>query len=182
MYYNNYNYGSYGSDYATAAGLAAGLIVLIVFLGIIALAAAILTVVGQWKTYKKAGKEGYIALIPVYNVITEMELAGMPIHYWFLNYGAIIPCVGWICPLVFLFWKNIELAKAFGKGAGTGVLMSFFPFVMYPIFGFSKNISYVGPNTTSTTKATSSEGKFCGNCGTKVAKNAKKCSNCGKEI
>ena len=122
------------------------MIVLWVVLGLFAIAAAVLEIVGQWKMFKKAGKEGYTALIPVYSTIVEMQLAGMPLYYWFINYCAIIPWIGSIGVIVFLFWKNIELAKAFGKGAGTGVLLTFFPYVMYPIFGFNSNYEYVGPN------------------------------------
>lgn len=140
------NYSSYPSTtYATnslESVLAALGSFLVVFL-IIVIAIAVLTIVGQWKLFKKAGKEGYISLIPIYNVIAEMQLSGMPICWYFLNYCAFIPVVGWILPLVFQFWKNIKLAKAFGKGIGTGVLLSFFPFVMYPVLGFG-TAQYVG--------------------------------------
>lgn len=149
--YGSYGYGSsYGSSYGTAAGaaagLAVGLIIFIIIMGLLGVAIAVLEVIGQWKMFKKAGKEGYIALIPVYNTITEMRMAGMPLYFWFINYCAIIPWIGWIGTVVFLFWKNIELAKSFGKGAGTGVLLTFFPYVMYPVIGLSKNYEYVGPN------------------------------------
>ena len=102
--------------------------------------------------YKKAGKDGYIALIPVYNVIVELEISGMPIYFWFLNYGSLL--LGWIpfigafftmvISYVFLILKDINLAKSFGKSAGYGVLLAFFPFVMYPILGFGK-AEYIGP-------------------------------------
>ena len=149
--YGSYGYSSsYGSSYGAAAGAAAGLaiglIIFIVIMGLLGVAAAVLEIIGQWKMFKKAGKEGYIALIPVYSTITEMKMAGMPLYYWFINYCAIIPWIGSIGVIVFLFWKNIELAKAFGKGAGTGVLLTFFPYVMYPIIGLNSNYEYVGPN------------------------------------
>ena len=147
--YSSYPYSSFSTDtYATTSDIQTILATegsFLVFILIVVVAIAVLTLVGQWKMFKKAGKEGYISLIPVYNVIAEMRLSGMPIYWFFLNYCSIIPLVGWIAPLVFLFWKNIELAKAFGKGAGTGVLLSFFPFVMYPVLGFG-NAQYVGCN------------------------------------
>lgn len=147
-YYTN----SYSSSYsaadktagAVAGGIAIGIWIFMIILIIFAIAAAIVTLIGQWKVYKKAGKEGYIALIPVYDVIAEMEMAGMPIYFWFLNYCSIIPWIGWIGTLAFLIWKDINLAKSFGKSAGTGVLLAFFPFVMYPILGFGK-AEYIGP-------------------------------------
>ena len=153
MSYNYYSSYPSASTYSKAASSSAGLDGIIAALGaffvillIFCIAAAILTLVRQWKMFKKAGKEGYIALIPVYNVIVEMQLGGMPIYWFFLNYCAFIPLVGWIAPLVLAFWKNIKLAQAFGKGAGTGVLLTFFPFVMYPVLGLG-NAKYVGPQT-----------------------------------
>lgn len=157
-------YSSYSSPYSSTyssssdgldelmGGLAIGMWIFIIVVMLFALAAAIVTIVGQWKMFKKAGKEGYIALIPVYSSIVEMQMAGLPLTYWFINYGTIlfscIPIIGgfigMIFAYVFLFIKNINLAKSFGKGAGFGVLMVFFPYVVYPILGFGKT-EYIGP-------------------------------------
>ena len=139
-----YSSSSSTADIETVSGILAGMGIFLVFLVFIAIAAAIVTLIGQWKLFKKAGKDGYIALIPVYNVIAEMELSGMPIYFWFLNYCSIIPWIGWIGTLAFLIWKDINLAKSFGKSAGVGVLLAFFPFVMYPLLGFG-SAEYVGP-------------------------------------
>lgn len=75
MSYNYYSSYPSASTYSKAASSSAGLDGIIAALGaffvillIFCIAAAILTLVGQWKMFKKAGKEGYIALIPVYNV------------------------------------------------------------------------------------------------------------------
>ena len=135
-----------------AGALGVGMMIFIIVLLLFAVVAAIVTLVGQWKMFKKAGKEGYIALIPVYSSIVEMQMAGLPLTYWFINYGTIlfscIPLIGgfigMIFAYVFLFIKNINLAKSFGKGAGFGVLMVFFPYVVYPILGFGKT-EYIGP-------------------------------------
>jgi len=137
---------SYSAGSEELAGLFAALGVSMLFIWLLCIVAVVITLVGQAQMFKKAGKKGYIALIPTYNIITEMELTGMPIHYWFLLYCIFIPFVGFIAAYVFLFWKNILLAKSFGKGTGFGVLLTFFPFVMYPILGFSKKIAYVGPS------------------------------------
>ena len=128
-------------------GLAAAIAALGAFAFVVillAFAATVLTIIGQWKMFKKAGAEGYISLIPVYNVIKEMRLGGLPVYWFFLNYCALIPIIGFVGPLFLVFWKNIRLAKSFGKGAGTGVLLTFFPFVMYPVLGLGK-AQYVGP-------------------------------------
>lgn len=141
-YYSNYSSSTPNSDGLTAAFAALGGFVAVVL--IVGLALCVLTIIGQWKMFKKAGAEGYISLIPVYGTIKEMRLSGMPIYWYFLNYCLVIPLIGWIGPVVLSFWKNINLAKAFGKGTGTGILMTFFPFVIYPMLGFGK-AEYVGP-------------------------------------
>lgn len=144
--YSGYPSSTYdlSSDGITAlAGFLGGMFIVVI---LVAIAVGILSIVGQWKMFKKAGAEGYISLIPVYNLIKEMRLGGLPIYWFFLVYLSFIPLIGWIAPLVLAFWKNINLAKAFGKGAGTGVLLTFFPYVMYPVLGFGK-AEYVGPQT-----------------------------------
>ena len=150
MDYYSY-YSDYPSNFDFSMDTSSGLSALMGFLGgmfimviIIAIAAGIFTIIGQWKMFKKAGAEGYISLLPVYSLIKEMRLGGLPIYWFFLVYCAVIPLIGWIGPVVLAFWKNINLAKSFGKGTGTGVLLTFFPFVMYPILGFGK-AEYVGP-------------------------------------
>ena len=151
-YSSTYSTSSSSADEIFAGLFGTGMIIFLIIVILFALAAAILTLVGQWKMFKKAGKEGYVALIPVYSTIVEMQMAGLPLYYWFINYGTIffscIPFVGafigMIFSYVFLFIKNINLAKSFGKGAGFGVLMVFFPYVVYPMLGFGKT-EYIGP-------------------------------------
>ncbi|MBQ3414248.1 MAG: hypothetical protein IJH39_02650 [Clostridia bacterium] len=142
-----------------------GLIIFLIFILILVVIVKALEIVGKWKLLKKAGKDGYIALIPIYNDITEMNITGMPLFFWFLNYtyvlsmiaGAlsVIPFVGWILSfgltflasagvIVFDIWKSILVAQSFGKSTAMGVLLAFFPFVMYPILGFGK-AEYQGP-------------------------------------
>ena len=141
-------YSSYSTPYtatsraATTAG-ADGVVAAILGMGVIfwiaVIALAVLTVVAQWKVFKKANVDGWEALIPIHSDVVELQLSGIKTYWYFLNLIAICG----IGPLVLLFWKSIALAKAFGKGTGFGVLMAFFPFVCYPILGFGK-AEYVG--------------------------------------
>ena len=123
-----------------AAGVLSAILGLGIFFWILVIAAAVVTLVARWKVFKKANVDGWEALIPIHSDVVEMKLGGMHTGWWFLNLIAICG----IGPLVVLFWKNIMLSKAFGKGAGFGVLLSFFPYVCYPILAFGK-AEYVGP-------------------------------------
>ena len=150
--YNNY----YRASSSSAAGLGAAfaaLGVFVVILAIIGIAAAVLMLIGQYKMFKKAGRRGYEGLIPVHSTFVLFEIAGInPIWILGIVFGglvSIIPILGSLAFAVFTIfvkvWLNTRLAKAFGKTTGFGVLMFFFPYVMYPILGFG-NAQYVGVN------------------------------------
>ena len=96
---------------------------------IIAIAAAVVELIGMWKAFEKMGHKGYEALIPGHDVVVLLNKAGMPMWYFFLM---LIP----VCNVVFSIMMSIELAKKFGKSAGFGVLLAFFGFVCWPILGF----------------------------------------------
>ena len=137
-------YSSNPSYYSSSSSEVAGILALIggigIFIFILGLVAAILTIIGRWKVFKKANVGGWESLIPIHSDIVEMKLGGMHTGIWFLN--LIVICG--IGPIIVAFWKNIMLSKAFGKGAGFGVLLTFFPYICYPILGMGK-AEYVGP-------------------------------------
>lgn len=89
----------------------------------------LLTVIGMWKVFVKAGKPGWAAIIPIYNMIVLLEITGKPI-WWFIL--LLIPLVGFIVYIIVL----IELAKRFGKGVGFAIGLLFLPFLFFPILGF----------------------------------------------
>jgi hypothetical protein len=153
--YSNYGYNTYATDAALAeAGTLAGFALVMAVLGwIIGVAAAVMVIIGLWKIFKKAGKNGWEALIGGHDTFVMLEIAGInPIWcIWVLIAGAAsaIPVIGWIAGPAFIifvwFWLNIKLAKTFGKETGFGVLMAFFPYVMYPILGFG-SAKYTKPS------------------------------------
>jgi hypothetical protein len=114
------------------AGGAAGMVVLLIELAII-----VAVVAGFWKVFEKAGKPGWAAIIPIYNIIVLLEIIGKPI-WWIVLF--FIPCVNFIVSIL----VALDVAKSFGKSAGFGVGLAFLPFVFYPILGFG-DARYVGP-------------------------------------
>ncbi|HWZ04356.1 MAG TPA: DUF5684 domain-containing protein, partial [Mucilaginibacter sp.] len=81
--------------------------VLIIFM----IAIWVVSVAGVWKTYQKAGKPGWAAIIPIYNIIVLIEIVGKPV-WWFLLF--FVPCVNF----VFIIWVYNLLSKSFGKSEG----------------------------------------------------------------
>ena len=105
------------------AGAAGGLFL------IIWLAMIVLVIAGFWKTFAKAGKPGWGAIIPIYNVILLLDIAGRPI-WWIILF--FIPFVNFVVCII----VGIDVARNFGKGAGFGLGLAIFSFIFYPILGF----------------------------------------------
>ena len=50
---------------------------------IVGLLVAILVIAGLWRVFTKAGKPGWAALIPIYNLIVLLQITGKP-AWWLL--------------------------------------------------------------------------------------------------
>ena len=96
---------------------------------LIELAIIVLSIAGLWKTFEKAGKPGWAAIVPIYNIIVMLEIVGKPL-WWIVLF--LIPLVN----LVACFLVGIAMAGKFGKSAGFGVGLGLLPFVFYPMIGF----------------------------------------------
>lgn len=97
----------------------------------------ILTAVSIWRIFKKAGKPGWGSIIPFYNIILFLQIAGHP-TWWIILF--FIPIVNIIISII----VNISVAENFGKSAGFGVGLSFLGFIFYPLLA-SSEVTYVGP-------------------------------------
>ena len=93
------------------------------------LAITVLVIAGFWKTFVKAGEPGWAILVPIYNVIVLLKIAGKP-TWWFLLF--LVPVVN----LVIGIMVAIAIANNFGKGTGFGIGLALLPFVFYPMLGF----------------------------------------------
>jgi hypothetical protein len=108
--------------------------------GIIYLAFIIVVFAGLWKIFVKAGKPGWAALIPIYNIVVLLEIVGKPV-WWIILF--LIPCVN----IVFFVWVYNLLSKSFGQSEGFTIGMVILPFVFIPLLGFG-NYAYLGPAGT----------------------------------
>jgi hypothetical protein len=86
-------------------------------------------IAGMWKVFEKAGKPGWAAIVPIYNLFVLLQIVNKPI-WWIVL--LLIPLIN----LVILIIVTIALAEKFGKGGGFAVGMVFLPFVFYPMLGF----------------------------------------------
>ena len=137
----------------------------IIFL--VPIAIAILTIVEQWKVFQKAGKEGWEALVPIYNNIVLIEITGLPM---------------WYIALLFVPFANIyatvriylELAYKFNKDTGFGIGLLLLTPIFLGILAFNKDCVYSKPINNFSS--------FCPKCGNRVNSQDKFCINCGNSL
>lgn len=104
---------------------------------IIMLAVAVFSIVAMWKVFKKAGKEGWTALIPIYNLVVLFQISGIDPKklLWFL-----LPFIGQIIVFVYLIMAYINLAKAFGKSSGFAAGLIFLNVIFMGILAFDDSV------------------------------------------
>jgi hypothetical protein len=84
---------------------------------------------GTWRTYEKAGEPGWACLVPIYNLIVWLRIAG---ERWWCVLLLMIPGINIVVHLL----VSRDVAKRFGKGTFFGLGLCFAGFVFYPILGF----------------------------------------------
>ena len=113
---------------ASGSGDAAGALVVMVALLFYFAVIAFYVVVG-WKIFAKAGRPGWAVIVPIYNAIVFIRMAGRP-AWWFLLF--LIPVVN----IAITFIVYIDFCRKFGKGTGFAVLTVFFGAITLPILAF----------------------------------------------
>jgi hypothetical protein len=114
----------------TDTGNTGGLVVSNIFSIVI----GVLAIIGLWATFLKAGKHGWAAIIPFYNIYTLMKVAGRP-GWWLVLY--IIPIVNIVIAII----VSLDVARRFGKSAVFGVVgLWLFGFVGYLMLGFGSAV------------------------------------------
>lgn len=104
---------------------------------IIELIVLIFILICYWKIFTKAGKPGWAAIIPIYNVIVLLEIVGKP--WWWLLL-MLIPFVN----IIFAIWMINLLSKSFGQGVGFTLGLIFLSIIFIPILAFG-DYKYNGP-------------------------------------
>ena len=107
---------------------------------IVELLIALLVIVAIWKVFTKAGRPGWAAIIPIYNMYVWCKIVGRP-GWWVIL--MLIPFVNIIVGIVVC----IDMAKSFGKGAGFGIGIALLGFIFLPILGFG-SAQYQGPSAS----------------------------------
>jgi len=124
-------------EYQSYDGMNQGIMAAMGAFAFVYFAIFLLIIVSMWKIFTKAGKPGWAAIIPIYNLIVLLEIVGKPV--WWIIF-LIIPLVNFFV----LIYLSHLLAKAFGKDIVMTILLIILPFVGYPMLAFG-DAKYVGP-------------------------------------
>ena len=116
----------------TNALIALGLAILIQII-VFAILICILEIVALWFILEKAGEPGWAAIIPIYNYLEVIKIAGKP--WWFILL-MLIPIVNLVIYIVILH----GLSKSFGKDGAFTAGLFFLRFIFLPILGFGKSV------------------------------------------
>ena len=105
-------------------------------IALIGLAITVFAIVCNWKIFEKAGRKGWEAIIPIYNMYVMTQIAGLQSWYIIL---LIIPFVNFVAS-VYLIYKFV---KSFGQGIGFCIGYIFLPIIFVAIMAFDKKITYI---------------------------------------
>ncbi len=193
-------YNELGSYLGEFAGLFLGIGILML---VIVIAFVVLIVSGKLALFKKAGKNGWEAIIPFYSDWVYVEIAGLN-WWWFLLVSASfivnildldeLEGIAFLVNIISVFFCNYNISKKLHKDTGFAILMTLFPFIMIPLIGFSNNYQWdfsvkvsknglINDSNDNTNSGESGDNKrFCTNCGHEISNDTKYCSNCGTEV
>jgi uncharacterized membrane protein YhaH (DUF805 family) len=96
---------------------------------LVGLVVFVIVVAGMWKVFEKAGEPGWAAVIPIYNVIVLVKIAGREM-WWVLLF--LLPCANFVAAVMI----SLDIARKFGKDPLYGIGLAFLPFIFYPMLGF----------------------------------------------
>lgn len=99
-------------------------------LPVVVIAILLATLSGMWRLFVLAGQPGWAALIPIYNIVVLLRVAGRS-GWWTLLF--LVPFAG----LVVMLIAASGVARRFGRGVGFTLGLWLLPFVFYPLLAFS---------------------------------------------
>jgi len=144
MDYGYYDYGyDVGSAVATGVGAMFGIVI---FAWIICIAIGVFSIICNWKVFKKAGKQGWESIIPIYNIVVLLQITELPMWYLALY---LVPGVGALIANILIY---LELAKKFGQSTGFGIGLALLNPIFMAILAFNKKYVYQASMPTNNTQ------------------------------
>lgn len=107
--------------------LSPGVVAMMVCAGVL-----LLLVISMWEIFEKAGKSGWLTLMPIFSLIALLDIIAKP--FWWIILFCIpgVQIIAWIIVCA-------ELANLFGKGGGFTLGLLFLPPIFFPILAFGRS-------------------------------------------
>jgi uncharacterized protein DUF5684 len=105
---------------------------------VVAAIVVLISIIGIWKVFTKAGWPGIFAIIPIVNLYALIKISGKP-GWW------IILCMIPYLNILFLIFVYVGLARQFGKGIGFALGLLFLSPIYICILGFGE-ARYIQPS------------------------------------
>lgn len=119
--------GGAGGGNPDAAGALGGMMACCGVSGLVVFAVLLISVVGAWKVFTKAGQPGWAAIVPIYNTyVLVVEIAKKDMTWFLLS---IFVPFAVIVPLM-------DAAEKYGKSRAYGIGLLLLPFIFWPMLGF----------------------------------------------
>lgn len=109
---------------------------------LIMIAIAVFQIICLWKIFEKAGKPGWAAIIPIYNIIVLLEVAGKPV-WWIILF--FIPFVNVVIGIMVIH----GLSTSFKQGVGFTLGLIFLRPIFLAILAFGDYQHDTAVNNTS---------------------------------
>ncbi len=87
------------------------------------------TIAGMWGSFSRAGRPGWACIVPIYNYLVIIDIAGKP---WWWIFMFMIP----IANLYFVIVTIVNFTASYGRGVGFAIGLIFLPFIFWPLLGF----------------------------------------------
>ncbi len=129
------------------------LLAMLMAYALVMLAIGVFQIICWWKVFAKAGKPGWAAIVPIYNLVVLIQVAKKP-TWWILWFflpsifammievapliALILVVVSVITLLVIVILLQVGLAKAFGQGGGFAAGLIFLNIIFMAILAFGK--------------------------------------------
>lgn len=113
----------------------------VLFFLLLGLAFTVFSIMGIWKMFEKADQPGWGILVPIYNLILIVRVAGLP-EWMFLL--LLIPVVNIVAMII----VSLEIRERFSKGVGFTIGLIFLPALFYPLLGFGSDVYLPRPAAT----------------------------------
>ncbi|MBQ3409691.1 MAG: hypothetical protein IJH12_10895 [Clostridia bacterium] len=112
--------------------------------------------IGMWKLFEKAGEKEWKSMVPIYNQITLLKMCKLKPAFILLYLDLIIPFIGYLAGrdvkwitivmlvgfVIYRYMISIRIGQAFKKGDIFSFFLAFFPSILLPVLGCSKNEMY----------------------------------------